>query len=127
MDIEKTKEYYAGMRREDCCTCAYCQNYIDEVKAAYPELDAYLQSLGVDIERPFELFIPLEEDDGQNFLFYGVQYLICGTSDSSVEKEIGDNVIQITTDHPTPTYEGECFIIDCAPIKVKIRRDKYDF
>ncbi|SEM61648.1 hypothetical protein SAMN04487770_1534 [Butyrivibrio sp. ob235] len=42
MDIAKTKEYYSEYGREDVCTCAYCHNLVDEIKAAYPELTEFL-------------------------------------------------------------------------------------
>lgn len=38
----------------DLCSCAYCQNYVKEIKTAYPELAVYLDQLGVDIEKTFE-------------------------------------------------------------------------
>ena len=54
MDVTKTKEYYSDYWRKDACTCVYCQNLADEIKAAYPELTEFLASFGVNIERPFE-------------------------------------------------------------------------
>jgi hypothetical protein len=59
MDIERTKAYYAEIKREDICACDYCQNLIDEIKQAYPNVAQYLLSLGVNIERPFEVFLPI--------------------------------------------------------------------
>lgn len=64
MDIEATKAYYAGMSRSSICSCDYCQNLVDEIKSAYPEVAEYLLGLGVDIEHPFEVFLPIENDDG---------------------------------------------------------------
>ena len=54
-NIEKTRAYYQHLDPENICSCADCRNYCARVKAAYPEVKRYLVSLGVDIERPFEL------------------------------------------------------------------------
>lgn len=61
-DIEKTRAYYRNLGPENICSCAYCQNYCARVKAVYPEVALYLDSLGVDIEKPFETS-PLEPDE----------------------------------------------------------------
>ena len=42
MDIQKTRSYYNNQTRENVCQCDYCQNFIDEVKGAYPEVAEYL-------------------------------------------------------------------------------------
>jgi hypothetical protein len=47
MDIKKTRSYYENKMRDNVCQCDYCQNFIDEVKGAYPEIAEYLSSLGV--------------------------------------------------------------------------------
>lgn len=126
MDIEKTKEYYAGMKREDICNCIYCQNLIDEIKQAYPDVAEYLLSLGVDIERPFEVFLPDDPVDG--YMDYPiVQYLIAGDPDDFKETTIGDIKIGITDSHPAATYKGKHFIIETGEFHIKARYDKYDF
>ena len=47
-DLEKTRAYYHNFSSENICDCDYCQNYCARVKAAYPEVARYLDSLGVD-------------------------------------------------------------------------------
>ena len=47
-DLEKTRAYYRNFSSENICDCDYCQNYCARVKAAYPEVARYLDSLGVD-------------------------------------------------------------------------------
>lgn len=59
MSIKETKQYYDSLTAEDLCNCAYCRNYIREIRNAYPKVAEYLLALGVDIEKPFET-IPLE-------------------------------------------------------------------
>lgn len=126
MDIERTKAYYAGLKREDICECIYCQNLIDEIKSAYPDLAEYLLSLGVNIERPFEALLP--DDPVNGYMDYPiVQYLIAGNPDDFKETTIGDIKIGISESHPTAIYEGEHFIIDAGEFHIKCRYDKYDF
>ncbi len=127
MDIEKTKEYYVEMKREDICDCIYCQNLIDEVKQAYPDVAAYLLSLGVNIERPFEVFLPIEDHDNGYMDYPIVQYLMVGNSSDFKETKVGNIEIGICDCHPTATYKGEYFIIDAGTFHIKCRYDKYDF
>lgn len=61
LSIKETKQYYDSLTAEDLCNCAYCRNYIREIRNAYPKVAEYLLALGVDIEKPFET-IPLEPD-----------------------------------------------------------------
>ena len=83
MTIEKTRQFYKDY--DDLCNCAYCKNYMKEVKKTYPDLADYLDKLGIDIEKPFET-MPGEVNEG--FIDYlGVQYIICllYTSDAADE------------------------------------------
>lgn len=127
MDIDKTKEYYAEMKREDVCDCIYCQNLIDEVKQAYPEVAAYLLSLGVNIERPFEVFLLIEDHDNGYMDYPIVQYLMVGNSSDFKKTKVGNIEIDICDCHPSATYKGEYFIIYAETFHIKCRYDKYDF
>ena len=49
MSIKETKQYYDSLTAEDLCNCAYCRNYIREIRNAYPKVAEYLLALGVDI------------------------------------------------------------------------------
>ncbi|MCM1221726.1 MAG: hypothetical protein NC548_45370 [Lachnospiraceae bacterium] len=126
MDIEKTKQYYSRCTRADACSCDYCQNYIDEIKASYPAVSKYLMTLGVDIEIPFEVLLPLETVNGY-MEYYEVQYLIVGNIDGFEETQIDDVAIYSTTSHPAATYKGEYFILAAGPFHIKYRTDKYNF
>ena len=126
MDIEKTKKYYAAIKREDLCTCDYCQNLMDEIKLAYPDVAEYLLALGVDIEKPFEVFLPLDPVDGY-MDYYGVQYLIVGDSNDFTAVKVGNISIYATERHPSTTYEGEYFVIEAGTFHIKCRYDKYSF
>lgn len=126
MDIEGTKQYYSECTREDTCSCAYCQNYIDEIRASYPAVSEYLITLGVDIEIPFEVMLPFENVTGY-IEYYEVQYLIVGSNDGFKETQIGNVNIYLPISHPAATYKGEYFILEAEPFHIKCRTDKYKF
>ena len=77
-DIEKTRAYYRNLGPESICNCDYCRNYCAKVKAAYPEVARYLDSLGVDIEKPFEA-MPLEPDENGYLEYCVCQYAVSYT------------------------------------------------
>ena len=77
-DIEKTRAYYRNLGPENICSCAYCQNYCVRVMTAYPEVARYLDSLGVDIEKPFETS-PLEPDENGYLEYCVCQYVVFGS------------------------------------------------
>lgn len=118
MDINKSRLYYEQLSDADLCGCAYCKNYIHEIKGTYPKLAEYLHSLGVDIEKPFET-MPLEPDENGDIEYPIVQYLVCGNSDDFVDKVIDEVNIDISELHPSSKLEEEHFIIDVYPIKLK--------
>lgn len=117
MNIEKTRQYYAGLTDGDVCDCAYCQNYVHEIKAAYPDLAAYLETLGVDIEKPFET-MPVDAENGQ-MLYCGVQYLIMGTRDGFEETSVGSVRVSITDSHPATNIEEDHFVIEISSLYLK--------
>ncbi len=59
MNIEKTRQFYKDY--DDLCDCAYCKNYIKEIRKAYLDLAEYLDKLGVDILNIWEPSILLLE------------------------------------------------------------------
>ena len=65
MDVRKTKHYYDVSAGDYVCTCEYCRNYVKEIRHAYPELSEYLETMGIDIEKPFET-MPIEPDESGN-------------------------------------------------------------
>lgn len=59
VNVSETKEYYHSLTEALMCDCDYCRNYRLKVKSAFPKVAMYLDSLGIDIEKPFETS-PLE-------------------------------------------------------------------
>lgn len=56
--VEKTRAYYRNLGPEDICSCDYCRHYCARVKDADSEVAIYLDYLGVDIEKSFEILLP---------------------------------------------------------------------
>lgn len=119
IDIAKTKDYYEKIPANELCDCAYCVNFRKHIRAVYPALTAYLDSLGVDIEKPLET-TPLEPDKNHTLLYACVEYPVIGTCESDFETKIGDTEIRVGTSYPTPDPEpGDAyFVLDCFSINL---------
>ena len=116
IDIEQTRQYYTEIKTEDLCDCDYCKNYYLQVKEAYPLVADYLNELGVDIEKPFEIS-PLEPVNGM--LEYCVcQYVVYGKISGELVKKIGNVELGIATSYPSTNIRREHFVIDIYPIKL---------
>ncbi len=55
IDLPRTRDH-AAFAALDHCTCAYCENYYRTVRAVAPELQAFLEPFGVDIDGPVEMW-----------------------------------------------------------------------
>jgi len=117
MNIKKTKQYYHQLTNEDICDCAYCRNYVKEIRSSYTDLADYLGDLGIDIEKPFEA-VPVGPENG--IMFYsGVQYVVMGSADDFKETSIGDVSMFITDSHPMTDIQENHFMIEISPIYLK--------
>lgn len=117
-EIEKTRAYYSNLGPENICSCGYCRNYCTRVKEAYPEVARYLDSLGVDIEKPFETS-PLEPDEDGYLEYCVCQYVVFGTCSPDYAHQIGDVKFGISGRHPDTKLEEEHFVLDFYPIRLK--------
>ncbi len=90
-DIEKTQVFYCNFPKEYIYDCAYCRNYRAKIRDAYPEMAQYLATLGVDIEKTFEMS-PLE---------------------------IGEVKFEISDCYPGTGINEEHLVLDIYPIKLK--------
>ncbi len=116
-NIERNKIYYAQLSKDALCDCSYCQNYYTQVKAAYPEVAAYLLSLGIDIEKPFETS-PLEPENGK--LEYCLcQYIAFGSCSDTYRHKIGDVEFSKAASYPSTGITEQHFVLDLAPIILK--------
>lgn len=117
MDIEKTEDYYNNLNTKEICQCAYCQNYVREIKKEYMDLDKYLENIGVDIEKPFET-LQLEEKDGY-IEYASAQYIVIGSREGFKESKVGKTTITLADSHPTTDIEEVHFVIEIYPIVLK--------
>ena len=118
MDLEKTRIFYSRIAPRDLCGCAYCQNYIRRIRAAYPEATAYLAGLGVDIEKPLET-LPLEPDGSGLLEYAGAQYIVLGTPDGFTKTTVGSVLADMAGAHPPTALEEAHFVIELSPIRLK--------
>ena len=115
MTIEKTRQFYKDF--DDLCDCAYCRNYIKEVRTAYPDLAQYLNKLGVEIEKPFETMPG--EPDGGCIEYFGIQYIIIGNKDDFRKVKLGEVTIDLAKSFPEPGIDRDYYVIEIYPIKLK--------
>ena len=118
LDIKRTKSYYEEISNHDLCDCAYCQNYVHEIKAAYPEIAEFLFSLGIDIEKPFET-MPLEPDETGYIEYISAQYIVCGEPDDFVKTAIGSVNVDVAGAHPSTQINEAHFDIEIYPVRLK--------
>lgn len=116
IDNQKTREYYSKVLNSDLCHCAYCQNYIQEIKLAYPDVDRYLESIGVDIEKPFET-MPLDPDENGHIVYIAALYIVMGSPDGFETLSIKEVEVRIAQSYPSTNSIGEeHFVIELSPI-----------
>ena len=118
VDIAKTKEYYAAIANSELCDCSYCRNYRLQIKSAYPEVAEYLASLGVHIQKPFETS-PLEPDENGMLEYCGCQYIVFGNCEPEYHHRIGDVEFRVATSYPSTGIEGDHFVIEFFPIRLR--------
>ena len=54
MNINETRKCYESLNPLDMCQCDSCKNFYSQVSEMYPEVAAFLNGIGVDIEKPHE-------------------------------------------------------------------------
>lgn len=118
MDIRKTKDFYEALTPDHICQCSYCQNYIKEIKRSYPLVADYLQSIGVDIEKPFET-MPLEPDEEGYIEYIGAQYIVLGSKDDFKKTMISNVRVDITESHPSTGIKDEHFVIELFSVRLR--------
>lgn len=122
MNREKTREYYRSMKDEDLCDCEDCRLFYRTFRSSYPEVSAYLETLGVDAEKPLDT-IPLCRNEKGYMMYCGPQYVIMGSSDDLEKKEIGGVSFEVTDSHPYTAIDEEHFVIELSLIELKDQSD----
>jgi len=85
---------------------------------AYPAVTAYLQTLGVDIAKPFET-MPLELDEDGRMPYIGPQYLVFGAEAgfaAATVKDANDVEVRLAQSHPDDDIQEPHFVIEIFPI-----------
>lgn len=118
INIAKTKEYYASIDESLLCDCSYCQCYREQIRSVYPKVAEYLDSLGVDSEKPFETS-PLEPDEKNMLEYCCCQYIVFGKCDPEYSYKIDDVKIRMATSYPHTGIEDEHFVLELFPIWLK--------
>ena len=118
INVPKTKEYYRTLSEDLLCKCAYCQSYTMQVKSAYPRISAYLDTLGIDIEKPFELMF-FEPDKNGMLDYLGCQYIVFGSCDDDYYDEIDHVEFRRAPSHPSTGISEEHFVLEFYPITLK--------
>ena len=118
VDMAKTKEYYAAIDNSELCDCTYCRNYRLQIKSAYPDVAEYLATWGIDIQKPFETS-PLEPDKNGMLEYCGCQYIVFGNCEPEYHHRIGDVEFRVATSYPSTGIEGDHFVIEFFPIRLR--------
>ena len=117
-DVNATKNYYGSLPVDSLCDCSYCANYRSQVRLAYPTVAAYLDSLGIEIEKAFETS-PLEPDENGMLEYCCCQYIVFGQCDEGYHHEIDGVEIRLATSYPATGIEQQHFVLELFPIKLR--------
>ena len=118
VNVLKTRAFYQSLSEDYLCGCAYCQSYRMQVKSAYPRIAAHLETLGVDVEMPFELIF-FDSDENGMLDYIGCQYIVFGSCDDAFYAEIDRVPFCKAEFHPSTEIGDEHFVLDFGPIKLK--------
>lgn len=119
INVIKTRKFYHTISDASLCDCYYCCNYRAQVKSALPNVATYLDTLGIDIEKPFELS-PLEPDKNNILKYCCCQYIVFGDCDYAYHHKIDDVKIRIATAYPNTGIKEKHFVLELFPIKLKL-------
>lgn len=122
IDVLRTKEFYRSISETSLCECAYCRSYRMQIKAVFPEIAEYLDTFGIDIEKPYETS-PLEPDENGMLKYCCCQYMAIGNCKLNYRHRIGDVEFRKATSYPRTGIEQEHFVLEFYPIELKFIKD----
>lgn len=94
----------------DICNCIYCKFYRQNIRKTYKNLSKYFDSLGIDIEKPFELGLAYMDYDKIHYPF--AQYIVKGLFTEEYDKTIGDIKVSLAHFYPSVQIKGDYFVIE---------------
>ncbi|SFE54770.1 hypothetical protein [Peptostreptococcus sp. D1] len=117
IDLVKTREYYNLLCSDRLCDCDYCKLYYLKARKEFPELAAWLEKYGVDIEKPFEV---MSIDPAENGIieYIGMQYIVYGTCSKDISFKAGNFDIRAAHSHPSTGISEEHFVIEVLPMNL---------
>lgn len=126
MNVQTTEtfSYYQSLNSDQLCSCAYCRNYRRNIRTAYPAVAAWLDTLGVDIEKPLETS-PLEPDDHGFLEYCGGQYILFGDCEDGFLYQIEDVEFRKAQSHPGTGIRKPHFVLEFFPIRLKADNDLF--
>lgn len=116
VDLLKNLEYYKSDKSTPC-TCEVCKIYYKNIKDKYPQIVSYLETLNIDILRPFEL-IWTENEENKTIEYIGCQYIVFGKCENDFKLNINDIIFEKNLySHPSTKHiNGEHFVLDFGKI-----------
>ncbi len=118
VNIDQTREYYRSLDINSLCDCNYCKNYCLQIKSGYPKVAEFLDTLGVEIEKPFETS-PLEPDENGFLEYCGCQYIVFGTCSSDYQHQIDNVEFRLAPSHPATGIEAKHFVLEFYPVQLR--------
>lgn len=107
-DIDKTKEFY---RSYTPCNCIACENYYAQIEEKYPELCRFLNGLGIDALRPWELGSVEIKKGRVDYVM--CQYLAIGSCEEDFRQTIGEIEIIRAAACPKPqNLKDDYFVLE---------------
>ena len=122
VNVPQTIEFYHSISETSLCDCSYCRSYRLQIKSAFPKVAEYLDSLGIDIEKPFETS-PLEPDENGMLEYCCCQYIAFGNCEPNYHHRIGNVEFRMATSYPRTGIEQEHFVLEFYPIKLKYAKE----
>ena len=112
VDVEKTSAFYQShaVLTSEQCTCGGCQNYDKAILQAPPAVLQFLRNLGIDPQKPGEVFGSTGEIDADQTYWYSGWYHIVGTlitRPEDIKQETEENSYR-----PDPDFDFHAWFTD---------------
>ena len=118
VNISGTRAFYNSITESSLCDCSYCRNYRLQIKSAVLNVAIYLESWGIDIEKPLETS-PLEPDENGMLEYCCCQYIVLGNCEPEYHHKIANIEFRVAKSYPSTGIEQEHFVLEFSPIKLK--------
>ncbi len=124
VDLEKTKAYYNGVQPSDLCDCEGCRNYRARVRQAYPQMAQYLDSLGIDIEKPFHVSYADLPNEPDTLLYISCCYAAFGECGPDFSRQIDGLVLTRAGACPDSGVDEPHIELQIVELKLPFQEEK---